>query len=562
MARRTTIEHIDTVVIGAGQAGLSAGYHLQQRGLPFVILDADARIGDHWRDRWDSLKLYSPARYDSLPGHAVPGAVARTGRPAARWPTTSRRTPRGSTCRSGAAPASMRVEPVDGRLRRVDRRRRRLAARQVDRRDRAVPRARTSRRSPASSTRRSGSSTRTSTATRPSSRTARSSSSGCPTPAPTSRSRPRTPATGRSCPGKSHGQMPIRVTDTKRAMLGWPVVEFVFEHVLTMRTPMGRKMRPEVRKGGGPLLRVRLPDLDRAGVERHDAKTVGVRDGKPMLADGTVLDVANVIWATGYRPDYCFVAAPIVGEDGWPVEERGVSPTVPGLYFLGVPFQYAFSSMLVAGAGRDAKYVVERIAERVRATAQRRGHEPAGGRAEAGSGREVALRGADVADVGADQPVVAGLLEDVGRPAGVAGQRERRREEVRREADALQHRRRVVLDVRLERPLGVPLGEDPQRDVLDLDRELRASRACAPSPRRPCAAPRPAGRRRGRRGGRSPSAARRGRARRGATASACSTEPTLRELVDDLRRRAAVERPLHRPDRARRPPTRCRTASR
>ena len=74
-----------------------------------------------------------------------------------------------------------------------------------------------------------------------------------------------------------------------------------------------------------------------------------------MLADGTVLDVANVIWATGYRPDYCFVAAPVVGEDGWPVEERGVSPTVPGLYFLGVPFQYAFSSMLVAGAGRDAK---------------------------------------------------------------------------------------------------------------------------------------------------------------------------------------------------------------
>ena len=54
------------------------------------------------------------------------------------------------------------------------------------------------------------------------------------------------------------------------------------------------------------------------------------------------------------------VAAPIVGEDGWPVEDRGVSPTVPGLYFLGVPFQYAFTSMLVAGAGRDAKYVVER----------------------------------------------------------------------------------------------------------------------------------------------------------------------------------------------------------
>ncbi len=147
-------------------------------------------------------------------------------------------------------------------------------------------------------------------------------------------------------------------------MVGWPVVQFFFRHVATIRTPIGRRMRPEVRRHGGPLLRVRLQDLDKAGVERHDAKTVGVKDGRPMLADGTVLDVATVIWATGYRPDYSLVAAPIVGDDGWPVEVRGVSPTVPGLYFLGVPFQYAFASMLVTGAGRDAQYVVDRIAER------------------------------------------------------------------------------------------------------------------------------------------------------------------------------------------------------
>jgi len=128
---------------------------------------------------------------------------------------------------------------------------------------------------------------------------------------------------------------------------------------------MGRSMRPHVRQGGGPLLRVRLPDLDRAGVERHDAKTVGVKDGKPELADGTVLDVASVVWATGYRPDYSFVDAPILGSDGWPEEVRGVSPTVPGLYFVGLPFQYAFSSMLVTGAGRDARFVVDRIADRI-----------------------------------------------------------------------------------------------------------------------------------------------------------------------------------------------------
>ena len=65
-------ERIDTVVIGAGQAGLATGYHLAQRGLPFVILDADERIGDHWRDRWHSLRLYSPAKFDSLPGRRFP----------------------------------------------------------------------------------------------------------------------------------------------------------------------------------------------------------------------------------------------------------------------------------------------------------------------------------------------------------------------------------------------------------------------------------------------------------------------------------------------------------
>jgi putative flavoprotein involved in K+ transport len=165
--------------------------------------------------------------------------------------------------------------------------------------------------------------------------------------------------------GKAEGQLPVGV-DTLRGRLAWPVVSFAFAHVLTIRTPMGRTMRPLVRHGGGLLLRVRLPELDAAGVERHDAKTVGVQDGKPVLADGTVVDVANVIWCTGFLRDYSWIGAPVMGDDGYPVEVRGVSPTVPGLYFLGVPFSYAFTSMLVAGAGRDAKYVVDRIAERVR----------------------------------------------------------------------------------------------------------------------------------------------------------------------------------------------------
>jgi putative flavoprotein involved in K+ transport len=140
-------------------------------------------------------------------------------------------------------------------------------------------------------------------------------------------------------------------------------VVLVASHVLTMRTPIGRKMAPFVRMGGGPLLRIRSADLAGAGVERCDQRVVGVLDGKPALADGQVLDIANVIWCTGFRPDFGWVTVPdFVGADGWPKGTRGVVEAAPGLYFLGVPFTYGFTSMLVAGAGRDAGYVVDRIA--------------------------------------------------------------------------------------------------------------------------------------------------------------------------------------------------------
>ena len=370
MSENGAIEQIDTVVIGAGQAGLSAGYHLKKRGLPFVILDADARIGDHWRDRWDSLKLYSPARYDSLPGHAVPRAVRRTGRPAARWATTSRPTRAASTCRSAAAPASIAssrstaassCRPPTARI----------AARQVvvatgPFREPSIPAF--------------------AGELDPSIRQLHSHEYRNPTQLPdgpvlvvglshsgadiafeAANAGHRTILSG-----KSHGQMPIRVTDTKRAMLGWPVVEFFFGHVAHDAHADGPQMRPEVRQGRRPA----PPDPPpgprpgrRRASRREDRRRR--RTAGRSLADGTVLDVANVIWATGYRPDYCFVAAPIVGDDGWPDEVRGVSPTVPGLYFLGVPFQYAFSSMLVAGR-RPRREVRRRPDRRTRRRLERR----------------------------------------------------------------------------------------------------------------------------------------------------------------------------------------------
>jgi len=66
-------ERVETIVIGGGQAGLSVGYYLAQRGLPFVILDSNERIGDAWRNRWDSLRLFTPRRFDGLAGKPFPG---------------------------------------------------------------------------------------------------------------------------------------------------------------------------------------------------------------------------------------------------------------------------------------------------------------------------------------------------------------------------------------------------------------------------------------------------------------------------------------------------------
>jgi len=72
MNQQSQTQRVQTVVIGGGQAGLSVGYHLKQRGLPFMILDANERIGDAWRNRWDSLRLFTPARFDGLDGMPFP----------------------------------------------------------------------------------------------------------------------------------------------------------------------------------------------------------------------------------------------------------------------------------------------------------------------------------------------------------------------------------------------------------------------------------------------------------------------------------------------------------
>jgi putative flavoprotein involved in K+ transport len=163
--------------------------------------------------------------------------------------------------------------------------------------------------------------------------------------------------------GRSRGEIPFRI-EGRPARVIFRFLWFIANHVLTVGNPLGRRMREEERNHGAPLLRVKGADLEAAGVERTEARVTGVRDGRPLLDDGRTLDVANVIWCTGFGKDVSWIDIPVLGEDGWPEQTRGVVPSSPGLYFVGLPFLQAFGSMLIGGVGRDAKRIAKQIASR------------------------------------------------------------------------------------------------------------------------------------------------------------------------------------------------------
>jgi putative flavoprotein involved in K+ transport len=352
----------ETVIVGAGQAGLATAHHLQRRGRDCLVLDAGDRIGDSWRRRWDSLRLFTPARYDSLPGWRFPA-------PAWSFPT---RDAMADYLEAYAARFALRVEcgvaadrlEHDGSGFVVRSNGRAFTADNVvvatgSHHHPHVP-AFAGELDPAivqlhSSEYRSPSQLQPGGVL-----VVGAGNSGADIGIEVARTR-RTWLSG------SHpGQVPWHI-ERRLARPGNRAVFFAFRHVLTERTPPGRKVRAKVRAHhSGPLVRVKLADLDAAGVERVP-RTAGVHDGSPALGDGRVLDVANVIWCTGFRPQLDWIDLPIGGDDGAPRHARGVVASQPGLFFVGQEFQYALASAMIQGAGRDAAYVAGRIDDRRRA---------------------------------------------------------------------------------------------------------------------------------------------------------------------------------------------------
>jgi putative flavoprotein involved in K+ transport len=356
-----TSEHTDVLIIGAGQSGLALGYHLQRRGRQVLLVDRNARVGDSWRGRWDSLKLYSPASRDGLPG--MPFPAGKTSYPtkdemadyleayAERFelpvrPGTAVQVLTQEDGRFVAETGDSRIEAetvvvASGVFEKPH------VPAFADELDPTI-------RQLHSSAYRNLSQLQDGPVL-----VVGASHSGADI-AYEAASRHEVVLSGRDT-----GQLPASI-ETKRGRMLFRGLFFAGTHVLTVDTPLGRKMRPHIRHGGAPLLRFRRSDLRRAGVERVLERTTGVQDGLPVLDDGRVLDVRNVVWCTGFRPDFSWVHLPVFAdEEKEPMHHRGIVASEPGLYFVGLLFLYAMSSAFLPGVGRDAKHIAKHIAARM-----------------------------------------------------------------------------------------------------------------------------------------------------------------------------------------------------
>jgi putative flavoprotein involved in K+ transport len=353
-------ETFDVVVIGGGQAGLATGYFLAQRGLRFVILDANERIGDAWRKRWDSLRLFSPAKLDALPGMRFPA-------PPDSFPTKDEmgdyleayaarfelpvRTRTKVERLSKLSEGTFLVETSQGRIYAEQV----IVAMASYQGARIPPFAREL--DPGIVQVHAGEYKNPSQLRDGAVLLVGAGNSGAEIAMELSKSR----TTWMS--GRDVGEIPFELGGFwSRLVLTWFVFRVVFHRLLTVKTPMGRKMREVMLKQGGPLIRTRTSDLDAVGVKRVP-RVAGVSGGRPVLEDGRVLDVASIVWCTGFHAGLSWIDLPIFDEEGRPRHQSGVAQA-EGLYFVGQMFLHAASSTMIHGVGRDAERIVRTVAAR------------------------------------------------------------------------------------------------------------------------------------------------------------------------------------------------------
>jgi putative flavoprotein involved in K+ transport len=351
-------EYHDVVVVGAGQAGLSVSYHLRQRGIDHVVLDGAARIGDVWRNRWDSLKLFTAAKFDGLDGYRFPADKDV-------FPTKDQMADYLESY-AGKFHLPVRMNTRVERLHKANGRYRVETSNGVYDADQVVvaaasyqkPRIPEFARDLGDDVVQLHSHQYQNPAQLPDGPVllVGAGNSGAEIAMDLAKTHEVHLA------GRDVGHVPFNIAGFMgRKLLVRLVIRGMFHHLLTMRTPMGRKFRANMHGHGMPLIRTRPGQLERAGVRRI-GRITRVRDGRAICEDGTEVSFASVIWCTGFLPGFDWIDLPVLDEHGHPRHRFGKSTEADGLYFAGLHFQYAVSSTMVAGVGRDARRVAAWIA--------------------------------------------------------------------------------------------------------------------------------------------------------------------------------------------------------
>jgi putative flavoprotein involved in K+ transport len=343
-----------TIVIGGGQAGLAAGYYLKKQNIDFLILDGELQTGDTWRRRWNSLRLFTPAWNNGMPGHPFPGDQ------------------HSFPAKDEAADFLLEYKekfklPVlyDARVILV---KKTAYGFQVMLKDRtletqnlviatgnySIPKI------PAFANE-----------LNTDIRQLHSSNYKSPVDLP------RGPILVVGA-GTSGFQIAMDLLYEKRTVFiaGKPtpqIPDFIFKYfgkqfvwvnkyILNTSTPMGRKFQAAILQGrGAPLIHISPEAVRQAGVKILP-RLKGVQNGFPVTEDGEMIKISAIVWCTGFHADYSWMDMPgAIAANGYPDTFRGISAKYPGLYFVGSSFQYSLTSTWMGGVGRDADYIVRHL---------------------------------------------------------------------------------------------------------------------------------------------------------------------------------------------------------
>jgi putative flavoprotein involved in K+ transport len=349
----TSAGRADVIVVGGGQAGMAAGYYLSQAGIDFLILDAATQSGEAWRQRWDSLELFTPARYSSLPGLAFPGdpghypgkdeVAGYMAEYARAFALPVRYGCRVTALERAAGGYRLATGSGDYQAGQV------IVATGAYQKPWVPPAAaglgpgvfqvhaaayRNPGQIPGSQVLVVGA--------------ANSGAQIAAELAATHRVWLSRGAPIRRLPRKIAG-IPIHSLGDRLGLIPAP-----------FDTWRGRTQRGDLLVGPSLRQLARRHHIELAG------RVTAAHGRAVRFAGGRELEVSAVVWATGYRPDYSWIGLPVLDEHGLPRHQRGVTG-YPGLYFLGLHNQYSRGSSLIHWVRHDAQHIVSQARARAHA---------------------------------------------------------------------------------------------------------------------------------------------------------------------------------------------------